>query len=410
MAATKPIGFIGLGVMGEPICRNLARKSGARVIVFDLAREPLARLKAEGAGVAASAAEVIEQCEILLLCLPSATHVRAVFEGDGILKNIRKGQIVVDLGTTSVGQTRDFARQLQAKAASWVDAPIARTRQAAQDGTLSVMVGATPELFAAIEPLIRCFATDVTNCGSTGAGQVTKILNNMVLFQTVNALSEAVALAKRNDVDPALLLDTLSKGSADSFALRNHGMKAIVRGNFPERAFSTEYALKDLSYALELAADAGIRIRGAELTGKILQEAIDAGSAGAYFPVIAKHLDGGKPAMIKRFPGLTPTRSRAVVHDDLVLTVAVAPDPVTPSMYEQSKKALARIDESLALCGTHKSEILSAIVYITDMSRKSEMNRAWEEWVDTANPPMRACIGVDLEPPHIVEIVVTAVK
>ena len=86
------------------------------------------------------------------------------------------------------------------------------------------------------------------------------------------------------------MLETLSKGSADSFALRNHGLKAIVPGNFPERAFSTEYALKDLSYALELAADAGIRIRGAELIGQVFQEAIDAGSGGAYFPVIAKHL------------------------------------------------------------------------------------------------------------------------
>jgi 3-hydroxyisobutyrate dehydrogenase-like beta-hydroxyacid dehydrogenase len=290
MSQHKTIGFIGLGVMGEPICRNLVNKSGARVIAFDLAPEPLARLKSDGAAAAASVADVVGSSEILFLCLPSARHVRAVFEGDGILENIRQGQIVVDLGTSSVSQTRDFARQLQARGASWADAPIARTRQAAQDGTLSVMVGATPELYAAIEPLIRCFATDVTNCGGTGAGQVTKILNNMVLFETVNALAEAVAIAKRNDVDPALLLDTLSKGSADSFALRNHGLKAIVPGNFPERAFSTEYALKDLSYALELASDAGIKIRGAELIGQILQEAIDAGSGGAYFPVIAKYL------------------------------------------------------------------------------------------------------------------------
>jgi enamine deaminase RidA (YjgF/YER057c/UK114 family) len=114
--------------------------------------------------------------------------------------------------------------------------------------------------------------------------------------------------------------------------------------------------------------------------------------------------------MISRFPGLTPTRSRAVVHDDLVFTVAVAPDPVTASLYEQTVKALARIDQSLALCGSDKSRILSAIVYITDMKRKNEMNRAWDEWVDPKNPPMRACIGVDLEPPHIVEIVVTAAK
>ena len=291
MPPYKTIGFIGLGVMGEPICRNLLKKSGARVIAFDLAPAPLARLAAEGAAVAASVAEVVGQSDIVLLCLPSAKQVFSVFEGDGILKNISAGQIIVDLGTSSVKQTRDFAIQLQAKGAIWADAPIARTRQAAQDGTLSVMIGASAEIFAAIEPLIRCFATDVTNCGQVGAGQVTKILNNMVLFQTVNALAEAVAVAKRNGVDPVLLLETLSKGSADSFALRNHGFKAIVPGNFPERAFSTEYALKDLSYALELAEDAGIKIRGAELVGKVLRETIDAGSGDAYFPVIAKLID-----------------------------------------------------------------------------------------------------------------------
>jgi 3-hydroxyisobutyrate dehydrogenase-like beta-hydroxyacid dehydrogenase len=216
--------------------------------------------------------------------------VRAVFESDGILRNIQERQIVVDLGTSSVSQTRDFAKQLAAKGAAWLDAPIARTRQAAQDGTLSVMVGGPRDLYDAIEPVIRCFATDVTHCGGVGAGQVTKILNNMVLFETVNALSEAVVVAKSAGVDPKLLLETLSKGSADSFALRNHGLKAIVPGVFPERAFSTEYALKDLSYALELAVDAGIKLRGAELIGKILQEAIEAGSGDNYFPVISKHL------------------------------------------------------------------------------------------------------------------------
>src|SRR3954471_9630092 len=291
MSEYRTVGFIARGVMGEPICRNLVKKSGKRVVAFDLAPEPLARLRADGAEVAASVADAVRQSGVVFLCLPSARHVRSVFERDGVLKNIRSGQVVLDLGTSSVDQTRDFAGQLRAKGATWADAPIARTRQAAQDGTLSVMVGATPALYAEIEPLIRCFATDVTHCGEVGAGQVTKILNNMVLFETVNALAEAVAVAKHNGVDPKLLLDTLSKGSADSFALRNHGMKAIVPGNFPERAFSTEYALKDLSYALELAADAGLKIRGAELIGTVLQEAIDAGSGDNYFPVIAKQID-----------------------------------------------------------------------------------------------------------------------
>lgn len=291
-SAMNAVGFIGLGVMGGPICRNLLKKSGKPLVVYDLAQEPLARLGADGARVAASVADVVSRTDVVFLCLPSARHVRIAFDGSaGLLQNVRPNQIVIDLGTSSVELTRDFARQFESRGASWIDAPIARTRQAAQDGTLSVMVGASPQLFDMVEPLIRCFATEVTLCGGTGAGQVTKVLNNMVLFETVNALAEAIAIAKRSGVEPKLLLDTLSKGSADSFALRNHGLKAIVPGDFPLRAFSTEYALKDMSYALELAAQGGIEPRGAALVHEILQEAIDGGFGDAYFPVIAKLID-----------------------------------------------------------------------------------------------------------------------
>ena len=114
--------------------------------------------------------------------------------------------------------------------------------------------------------------------------------------------------------------------------------------------------------------------------------------------------------MITRFPGLTPTRSRAVVHGGLVYTVAVSPDPAPPGIYAQTQRALKRIDESLAMSGSDKSRILTAIVYIADIGRKEEMNRAWDEWVDRNNPPMRACLGVELEHPHLVEIVVTAAQ
>jgi 3-hydroxyisobutyrate dehydrogenase len=292
MSQSNAIGFIGLGVMGEPICRNLSQKSGRPIIAFDLSQEPLARLRRDGAATAASIAEVVRASDVVFFCLPSGKHVRGLFEGeDGILAHARKGQIVVDLGTSPVGLTRELATKLKAKGASFADAPIARTRQAAIDGTLSVMVGAAPDLFATIEPLIRHFATEVTNCGGIGAGQVTKILNNMVLFQTVNALAEAAAIARRSGVDPKLLFETLSKGSADSFALRNHGLKAMIPGEFPERAFSTEYALKDLTYALDLAHDVDLATPGAELAGSVLQEAIDNGLGAAYWPVIAKVVD-----------------------------------------------------------------------------------------------------------------------
>jgi enamine deaminase RidA (YjgF/YER057c/UK114 family) len=114
--------------------------------------------------------------------------------------------------------------------------------------------------------------------------------------------------------------------------------------------------------------------------------------------------------MITRFPGLTPTRSRAAIHNGLVFTVAVSPNPTPPGIYEQTQRTLRRIDESLAMAGTSKSRILTAIVYLADMARKDELNRAWDEWVDRDNPPMRAVLGVELEPPHLVEIVVTAAQ
>lgn len=288
------IGFIGLGVMGEPICHNLVRKSGRRVIAFDLSPDPLKRIAEAGADVAESTREVADKSEIIFVCLPSGAHVEQVFEGSGILAAARAGQTYVDLGTSPVALARKLAAELLEKGAHFADAPIARTRAAAQSGTLSVMVGARPEVYRRLEPLIKCFATDITHCGDVGSGQIVKILNNMVLFQTVNALAEALAVGRRAGLDPEKLFATLSKGSANSFALNNHGLKAMVPDSFPERAFSTEYALKDLGYALELAEELGLRLRGAELVGRVMQEAVEAGFDKQYFPVLAKIVDRPK--------------------------------------------------------------------------------------------------------------------
>lgn len=284
------LGFIGTGVMGEPMCRNLAAKSGLAVIAYDRAAEPLERLRAAGVTVAPTAADVLAACDTLFLCLPDGGKLKEL--AATLLPAARAGQTIVDLGTSGVALARELAARFAAKGVDWADAPIARTREAAQKGTLSIMVGAKPEVFARIEPLLRCVGSDITHCGGIGTGQVVKILNNMVLFETVNALAEALALGRRAGVDPALLFDTLAKGSADSFAIRNHGMKAMLPGVYPERAFSVEYALKDLRYALELGRDTGVRLRGAEVAGEVLQEAIDRGDGAAYYPVIARIVEG----------------------------------------------------------------------------------------------------------------------
>jgi 3-hydroxyisobutyrate dehydrogenase-like beta-hydroxyacid dehydrogenase len=283
------IGFIGLGVMGEPMCRNLASRSGQKVIGFDRALEPLSRLKAVGVEAAASLKVLAEACGVIFLALPSGKHVEAVCAGpDGLLSAVRPGTLVVDLGTSPVELTRNLATRFAAAGARYADAPIARTRQAAEEGTLSIMVGADDAVFDELRPLLRAFATDITHCGPVGAGQIVKIMNNMVLVETVVALSEAIAIARQSGLDGRVLFETLTKGSADSFALRNHGMKAILQDNFPERAFSTDYARKDLSYALSLARSVGIKARGAETADDLLRQTSEEGYSDLYWPVVSR--------------------------------------------------------------------------------------------------------------------------
>ena len=294
MAGFMRIGFIGLGVMGEPICRNLVRKAGVPVTAFDMQTEPLNRLAAEGAQRAASMAELVASVDIVFLCLPSGEIVHQIaHQPGGLLVSMRDGQVLVDLSTSSVETTRALAEAFAQQGVAFADAPLARTRAAAEAGTLSVMVGAEAELFERLRPLIATFATEITLCGGVGCGQVVKILNNLVLFETVLALAEAKLIGERAGVDPTLLFDTLSKGSADSFALRSHGMKSMLPGDFPERAFSVRYARKDLGYAMKLAQAAGVEASAAQTVNDFYDRAIAAGLGDLYHPVISELV--GKP-------------------------------------------------------------------------------------------------------------------
>ena len=283
------IGFIGVGVMGEPICRHLARKSGREVMAYDVSREPLERLKAHGVKVASSVREVAERCDTVFLSLPGAKQVKEVCVGQAsLLIHMKPATYVIDLSTTPLAVARDVAQRFQAKGVSYIDAPVARTRHAAEAGTLLVMVGCTEALFARIRPLLEHFASDVVRCGVAGAGQAMKIINNMILFQNVAAIAEALAVIRRLGLDPEKAFEVLAKGSADSFALRNHGMKAMVPNQFPERAFSVEYALKDAAYALELSKMTRIELSGLKNAKALLEKAAAAGHTTEYFPVIAK--------------------------------------------------------------------------------------------------------------------------
>ena len=290
LSEDQPLGFIGLGVMGEPMCRNLALCSGRSVIAFDQDSAPLNRLAKIGV-LAAKTVQEVGAAEIVFLSLPHGDAVSAVCLGkEGLLLQLDAGSTLVDLGTSPVALTREIALHAMERSVAFADAPVARTRAAAEAGTLSIMVGAAASIYTRLEPLLRHMGEDITHCGDVGAGQTVKIMNNMVLFQTVSALAEALHIARRSGVEPQVLFETLAKGSADSFALRNHGMKALLPEIFPTLAFSARYALKDNDYALALAEVAGVKAEGAELVARRLQETIDAGYGDDYFPVLSRLL------------------------------------------------------------------------------------------------------------------------
>ena len=286
----KKLGFIGLGVMGEPMCRNLAVKQAISVLAYDTQQAPLDRLS-QVIVAAKSVGQVMRDVDLVFLSLPSGEVVAKICEqADGLLENCRAGQIVVDLSTSPVELTRELYEKFKEKGVLLIDAPVARTRAAAESGTLSIMVGAQEAEFEQIKPYLSTFATEITLCGPVGSGQVVKILNNMVLFETIAALSEARAIAQKAGVDPKKLFETLALGSADSFALRNHGLKAIIPGDFPERAFSVEYAAKDMRYALDLAEQTNVDAAGARNVRRLFELAVARGEGELYHPVISRAL------------------------------------------------------------------------------------------------------------------------
>jgi 3-hydroxyisobutyrate dehydrogenase-like beta-hydroxyacid dehydrogenase len=282
------LGFIGLGVMGEPMCGHLARRSGKPILAHDLRPEPLERL-ASNAVTAASVEQIAAKADLILMSLPDGKAMAGVVAA--MEPYLKPGQCVVDTSTSSVALTREIAERLTGKGILFADAPVARTREAASRGELSIMVGATPETFAHVRTVLETMGTDVTHCGPAGCGQVVKILNNMLVFQHTAALAEAIAIGRRNGVPPEVLLPTIAMGSGDSFVLRNHGMKAMLPRQFPLRAFSTLYSIKDLSYALEMAEASGLDMKAAKLTMERLKETADAGYGDAYHPAVLNVID-----------------------------------------------------------------------------------------------------------------------
>ncbi len=289
------LGFIGVGVMGAGMCRNLAQKSGCTVLAADLDMGNVRALAADGV-VASSIEEIARSADIVFLSLPAIAQVEAVCTGPGgLLAHAKALHTIVDMSTSDVARTRALAGQLQARGMALVDAPVARSREAAQKGTLLITVGASEAQFAALQPHLACMGSDVLHCGPTGAGQVVKIMNNMVLINTVHALAQACAIAERAGVAKDLLSQALGLGSAASFALQLTGSQYLAKDVFPEKMFSAAYAHKDLQLALALSRNVGLDDGLTECTARQLQQSMDRGYAQNYYPVMYRVIsDQGK--------------------------------------------------------------------------------------------------------------------
>ena len=284
--AIRRLGFIGLGVMGGRMCRNLAQKSGLPVVAYDLDPSRAAALAPAGVEAAASIAEVVARADVIFLCVPGEPQVRAVCLGaGGVVEHARAGQTVVDMTTATPEVDREVAAALASKAADFADAPVAKGVPSAEDGTLAITVGASAAVLARIEPWLRCMGTDISHCGDVGTGQVMKLMNNMLIAENVSAIAEAMAIATRAGVPRSRVFEILSKGSGDSFAMRRHG-SYMTTGEYPDDMFPTTYQMKDVGYALALAESVGVDAEGARVAQRRLAASVEHGWGHLYAPVM----------------------------------------------------------------------------------------------------------------------------
>jgi 3-hydroxyisobutyrate dehydrogenase-like beta-hydroxyacid dehydrogenase len=291
MMVVNKLGFIGLGVMGGRMCRNLAEKAGKPVVAFDPDAAKMEALAQHGVTAASSVADLVQQVDMIFMCVPGEPQVRDVVFGAGeLLANVRAGQTLVDMTTATVEINREVAAALAEKGAAFADAPVARGVPAAENGTLAITVGASDDVFEAILPYLKCMGGDISHCGGVGNGQVLKLMNNMLIFQNVTALAEAMAIATRAGVERSKVFDILSKGSADSYAMRKHGSH-MATGDYPDDQFPVTYSLKDIGYAIDLAEKCGVNAESAKYAQSRLKLAADKGLGKFYSPVIYKLLE-----------------------------------------------------------------------------------------------------------------------
>lgn len=255
---STPVGVIGLGVMGRPMARRLLA-AGHPVIVHNRSRPAVDALVAAGAQAARSPAEVARGAAIVLTALPDPDAVEAVVLGpDGVREGAARGGLLVDVSTSAPALARRIHSALAEQGVDALDAPVSGGERGAHGGTLTVMVGGGADAVARAWPVLDVLAARITHVGGPGAGQIAKAANQVIVALNIQAVAEALALARAAGVDPARVREAIRGGFAESTVLDQHGDR-MLRGDFRPGAALRLHA-KDLRLAAELAADAGIEL------------------------------------------------------------------------------------------------------------------------------------------------------
>ena len=265
----EKVGFIGLGIMGGPMAKNLI-EAGRELVLYNRTREKAEDLAGDGATVAGSPKEVAEQSDIVITMLPDSPQVEEVLAGeDGVLEGIRGGALIVDMSTISPVVTRELAEKVKERGASMLDAPVSGGDVGAKQGTLSIMVGGSEEDFGRAEPLFDVMGKVATLVGPVGAGQTAKACNQIVVALNIEALSEALVLGSKAGVDPAKILDAISGGLAGSAVMEAKREKML--GHDFDPGFRIELHHKDLGIALAAGREYGVSLPITAIVDQMLE-------------------------------------------------------------------------------------------------------------------------------------------
>ncbi len=283
----QTIGFIGLGLMGKPMCRNLI-KAGADLIVWNRSPEPRDEMASAGAAIAGGPAEVAARADVVILMLADTPAVEAVLSG-GVLESVHAETLIIDMGTTAVMATRGFAETVAAAGGAYVDAPVSGGTLGAEAGNLTIMAGGSDSDFQRAQPILKALGAHITHVGPVGTGQVAKAANQVIVGLNIGAVAEALMLAKHAGADPAKVREALEGGFAWSRIMEVHGQR-MIDGTFAPGGKATTQR-KDMAQALELAAELGIEMPATVLNKGLYEKLIDMGGGDLDHSALIKALD-----------------------------------------------------------------------------------------------------------------------